>query len=137
VLQLLKSQYNTMHKLLLFGFLICGFSMSISAQNAVAIAGDKHNETAQTQSKLGIGQSLTIAPNPVHRDHAELTVTAVGVEYYSYMVVTASGQIVELENLSGKPDSGIIDLTGAVNPGLHIIVFETNTGKVTRKFNVI
>jgi hypothetical protein len=66
-----------------------------------------------------------------------LQVSAVGVEYYSFVVRNGYGQIVELENLSGKPESNYIDLNGAVHQGIYFITFETNAGNITRKFAVI
>ncbi len=126
-----------MRKQLLFGILAICLSVAASAQVAVSFTGDDNKQPFQAQAKLSAGQSLTIYPNPLVKEHAILYVTAVGVDYFSYKVVTASGQIVELENLSGKPDSDIIDLTGAVNPGLYVIIFDTNAGNITRKFTVI
>jgi len=124
------------NQLLLIILCIC-LSISASAQVAVNFNGDDHKQTNQTQAKLSTGQSLTISPNPLLKENAILQVTTVDVDYYSFKVVSATGQIVELENLSGRPDSDIIDLNGAVIPGLYIIIFETNAGKITRKFNVI
>ncbi len=87
--------------------------------------------------KLGFGQSLSVSPNPLPRINPILTISAVNVDIYSYIIVSPAGQIVELENLSGKPDGSIIDLTGAVNCGTYIIRFDTDAGYVTRKFLVI
>lgn len=127
-----------MLKQLLFILVIIGISSTVSAQTAVTgnTPETKKPVTEQVQAKLGLGQSLTISPNPLSQANALLTVTCVGLEYYSYVVMNSSGQIVELENLSGRPDSHYIDLNGAVHPGLYIIKFETSAGKVIRKFTV-
>jgi len=93
------------------------------------------NETPEF--KLEFGQTISVSPNPLPRINPILTISAVNVDIYSYIIVSPTGQIVELENLSGKPDGSIIDLTGAVNCGTYIIRFDTGAGFITRKFLVI
>lgn len=132
----LNSQIFTMRKQILLGLFLIGFSFVVTAQTAVLIGENAHKQVVNTQAKLATGQSLTISPNPLPRENALLTVNAVGLTYYSYIVLKSNGQIVELENLSGKPDANYIDLNGAVIPGFYVIVFDTDAGKVTRKFNV-
>lgn len=127
-----------MLKQLLFALITVGISFSASAQELILQDDEATKQTVNDQitPRLSLGQTLTISPVPLPESNAILHVTLVGVEYYSYCVRTASGQIVELENLSGRPDSNYIDLNGAVHPGLYIITFETNAGKVNRKFSV-
>lgn len=135
----IHSHNLNMLKHLLFALVAVGISFTVSAQTVVTSNGNKSKQPVneQVQAKLGLGQSLTIAPNPLQAANAVLTVTTIGVDYYSYTVYNAMGQIVELENLSGRPDSTYIDLNGAVHPGMYVIIFDTNAGKVNRKFNVI
>lgn len=121
--------------LLMIGFL----SLALAAQAQAAYGPDINEKQSirQEESKLGIGQSLTVSPNPLPKEHAELSIHAVGIDIFSYKVYTAAGQIVELENLSGRPDTDLINLTGAVDVGTYLVVFETTAGKVSRKFLVI
>lgn len=128
-----------MLKQLLFALVTVGISFTVSAQEIIFQddATTKQEASGHVNARLGLGQSLTISPVPLPQYDAKLQVTAVGVEYYSYVVRNAFGQIVELENLSGKPDSNYIDLNGAVHQGIYFITFETNAGNVTRKFAVI
>lgn len=128
-----------MLKQLLFALVTVGISFTASAQEIIFQDTDatKQESSIQVNARLGLGQSLTISPVPLPQYNAMLQVSTVGVEYYSFVVRNAYGQIVELENLSGKPDSNFIDLNGAVHQGIYFITFETNAGNVTRKFAVI
>ncbi len=116
-----------------FGFLLC--LTTVSAQSV--IDNRDQADRQHQEARLGIGQSLTVSPNPLPKSNALLTINAVNVEIYSYKLYTAAGQIVELENLSGRPDISMLDLNGYVDLGAYIIQFETDAGKVTRKFLVI
>lgn len=128
-----------MLKQLLFALVTLGISFTASAQEIIFQDTDatKQESSIQVNARLGLGQSLTISPVPLPQYNAMLQVSTVGVEYYSFVVRNAYGQIVELENLSGKPDSNYIDLNGAVHQGIYFITFETNAGNITRKFAVI
>lgn len=128
-----------MLKQLLFALVTVGLSFTVSAQEIIFqdTDGTKQESSIHVNARLGLGQSLTISPVPLPQYNAMLQVSTVGVEYYSFVVRNAYGQIVELENLSGKPDSNFIDLNGAVHQGIYFITFETNAGNVTRKFAVI
>ncbi len=112
-------------------------SLSVNAQQTSINTDKKFNQTKQIQAKLSAGQSLKISPNPVLTTNPILIITAVNVEIFSYLITNSVGQIVELENLAGKPDLTIIDLTDAVTLGTYIIRFETSSGGITRKFSVI
>ena len=128
-----------MLKQLLFALVTVGISFTVSAQEII-FQGDattKQEASGHVNARLGVGQSLTISPVPLPQYNAMLQVSAVGVEYYSFVVRYGYGQIVELENLSGKPDSNYIDLNGVVHQGIYSITFETNAGNITRKFAVI
>ena len=128
-----------MLKQLLFALVTVGISFTVSAQE-ITFQGDattKQEASGHVNARLSVGQSLTISPVPLPQYNAMLQVSAVGVEYYSFVVRNGYGQIVELENLSGKPDSNYIDLNGAVHQGIYFITFETNAGNITRKFAVI
>ena len=128
-----------MLKQLLFALVTVGISFTVSAQEII-FQGDattKQEASGHVNARLGVGQSLTISPVPLPQYNAMLQVSAVGVEYYSFVVRSGYGQIVGLENLSGKPDSNYIDLNGVVHQGIYFITFETNAGNITRKFAVI
>ena len=128
-----------MLKQLLFALVTVGISFTVSAQEIIFFffATTKQEASGHVNARLGVGQSLTISPVPLPQYNAMLQVSAVGVEYYSFVVRNGYGQIVELENLSGKPDSNYIDLNGVVHQGIYFITFETNAGNITRKFAVI
>ena len=124
--------------LLIFSILLTSSIFGQTAKEAkTGIYGDITTGKETPELKLEFGQSLSVSPNPLPRINPILTISAVNVDVYSYIIVSATGQIVELENLSGKPDGSIIDLTGAVNCGSYIIRFDTNAGYITRKFLVI
>jgi len=123
-------------RIFLFALLIAGFS-GLNAQTVVKSNDGVENGIIHHKTRLAPDQSLTVSPNPLPKNNAFLSITAVNVEIYSYTIVTASGQIVELENLSGRPDISLLDLNGAVDLGMHFIIFETDAGKITRKFLVI
>ncbi len=109
----------------------------VHAQVSDVITDDKKATVIEHEARLAAGQSLTVFPNPVKSDFALLTIQAIGVEIYSYKMLDATGAIVELENLSGRPDISTLDLNGVVIEGMYYIVFETNVGKITRKVMVI
>ena len=123
-----------MLKRILFILLCLSVYASAQAQTAAHV-DNKITPTAET--KVGAGVTLLISPNPAPKSNPVLSITAVGMDIYSYKVVTATGQIVELENLSGKPDATIIDLTGLVDLGTYYVVFETSVGKISRKLLII
>ena len=119
---------------LAFGFLIC--IQTVSAQSAI-INRNQINRVQHQEARLGIGESLTISPIPLPKSNAVLTINAVNVDIFSYRLFTAAGQIVELENLSGRPDISVLDLNGIVDLGTYILQFETDSGILFRKFLVI
>ena len=125
--------------------LIMIFSLSLAItvngqsakESKTGIYGDVTTSNETPEFKLAFDQSLSVSPNPLPRINPILTISAVNVDVYSYIIVSTTGQIVELENLIGKPDGSILDLKGAVNCGSYIIRFDTNAGYITRKFLVI
>ena len=123
-----------MLKRILFLLLCIGVYTIIHAQS---VSNDGVKITPTAEAKIGAGVTLLLSPNPAPKSNPVITVTAVGMDIYSYKVVSATGQIVELENLSGKPDGTIIDLTGAVDVGTYYVIFETNAGKISRKLVII
>ena len=124
--------------LMIFSILL---TFSVSGQIAKAsksgICGAISAGNDAPELKLAFGQTISVSPNPLQRLNPILTISAVNIEVYGYIIVNGTGQIVELENLSGKPDGSIINLTGAVNCGTYIIRFDTDAGYITRKFMVI
>ncbi len=126
-----------MNRTALFLILLC-LGICTSAQAQTVIDGNKAEKRAvqQSEARLGIGQTLTIYPNPLDKNHAELTLSTTGIEIYSYKLMTATGQIVELESLSGRPDISTLNLNGVVETGLYVLQFETSAGWVTRKLVV-
>jgi len=86
--------------------------------------------------KLQAGESITLSPNPVPSANPIIQIAAINVEIYSYHVFTSTGQIVEIENLSGRPDPNYIILQTGIHVGTYIIKFETDSGIITRKFQV-
>ncbi|HNJ88321.1 MAG TPA: T9SS type A sorting domain-containing protein [Chitinophagales bacterium] len=123
-----------MLKRILFLLLCIGVYTTIHAQS---VSNDGVKITPSAEAKIGAGVTLLLSPNPAPKSNPVITVTAVGMDIYSYKVVSATGQIVELENLSGKPDGTIIDLNGAVDIGTYYVIFETNAGKISRKLVII
>ena len=121
--------------LILFGSLCLGTGAFAQSAN-LQIDQEKATGT-HVEARLATGQKLIVSPNPVKQDAAVLNIDAVGIDIYSYRVFDMTGSIVELENLSGRPDISILDLTGAVELGSYFISFETNVGKITRKIMVI
>lgn len=117
--------------------ILMSVSLSAYAQQTPAPQQPTKKQSQSTEARLGLGESLVLTPNPVSKAHPLITITTENVNVFSYVVYNAFGQIVELENLSGKPESTIIDLTGAVDVGTYIIRFDTDSGMVTRKFMVI
>lgn len=107
------------------------------AQSAEMHIDQKKSTGTQVEARLGAGQSLVVSPNPVKKDAAVLNITATGIDIYAYRVFDMTGSIVELENLSGRPDISILDMTGAVDLGVYYISFETSVGKITRRVMVI
>ncbi len=97
----------------------------------------QQNDENSVNSRKAVGSDLIISPNPLPKSNAIITISATNIDVYSYSVVNAGGQIVELENLSGKPDSDIINLNGAVTVGSYTIRFDTSQGIIMRKFIVI
>lgn len=97
----------------------------------------QQNDGISVTGRKTVDKDLTISPNPLPKGNAIITISTTNIDVYGYTIVNAGGQIVELENLSGKPDSDIINLNGAVKPGTYTIRFDTNDGFITRKFIVI
>ncbi|MFI5171484.1 MAG: T9SS type A sorting domain-containing protein [Chitinophagales bacterium] len=117
---------------------ILAMSVSLNAQQiSIETKAIKDQGPEQAQAKLGADQSLTIAPNPVTMANPIIYITTVNVQMFSYFILNSWGQIVELENLAGRPDPKIINLSGAVTPGVYFIRFDTDAGFLTRKFLVI
>lgn len=124
--------------LLLSAFITFSIHAQTAKNGKSIISGDINSAENTQEYKLAADQSLTIAPNPLLRTDPILTISAVNVDIYGYAIINAgTAQIVELENLSGKPDGSIIDLRDSVELGTYIIRFDTNVGFITRKFLVI
>ncbi len=114
--------------------LLLVFTFSANAQSARAGKEAKHGHAVGHPEDL---QKIMIGPNPVHLNNAHLNIVPINVTIYGYQVYTNLGEIVELENLSGRPDAMFIDLGGAVGVGTYFIVFDTDAGTITKKFMVI
>jgi hypothetical protein len=68
------------------------------------ICGAINTGNEAPELKLAFDQTISVSPNPLQRLNPILTISAVNIEVYGYIIVNGTGQIVELENLSGKPD---------------------------------
>ncbi|MEZ5013218.1 MAG: hypothetical protein R2794_02910 [Chitinophagales bacterium] len=113
------------------------FILTAISAHAQSVTGNHTKHPALMKGRLDTDQSLTISPNPLPKGDAILTVHSENIEVYGFRVLTTLGEIVELENLSGKPNGSIIDLHGAVDCGQYIIIFETDSGNITRRFMVL
>lgn len=122
---------------LLFMFIACSlFSQAgiIVNQNVEQI---KKQASSSPAARLGIGESLTLSPNPVRVSDLNIEIKAVNVVVFSYHVYTSTGQIVEIENLSGRPNGSFFRLPDGTLPGLYLVKIDTDSGSITRKLQVI
>lgn len=92
---------------------------------------------AQSSAKLAPGESVKLTPNPVSMDDPSVEITAVNVVIFSYHVYTAGGQIVEIENLSGRPSGSFFRLPDGTAPGIYTVKLDTDSGSIIRKIRVI
>jgi hypothetical protein len=88
------------------------------------------------QNKLGAGESIILSPNPVWACSGEVQITAINVAIFSYNIFNGMGQIVEIENLSGRPDPTWFTLPDGTLPGIYYVRFDTDSGMVIRKLMV-
>lgn len=122
---------------LLFLFITCSlFSQAgiIANQNVEQLT--KHVSSSPA-ARLGISESLMLAPNPVRVSDLNVEIKAVNVVVFSYHVYTSAGQIVEIENLSGRPNGSFFRLPDGTLPGLYLVKMDTDSGSITRKLQVI
>jgi hypothetical protein len=122
---------------LLFLFITCSlFSQAgiIVNQNVEQL---KKHVSSSPAARLGIGESLTLAPNPVTISDMNVEIKAVNVLVFSYHVYTSTGQIVEIENLSGRPNGSFFRLPAGTLPGLYLVKMDTDSGPITRKLQVV
>ncbi len=98
---------------------------------------DSKNETTTNyQNKLVAGESIVLSPNPVSVTEPLVQIIAINVSIFSYHVFNSMGQIVEIENLSGRPDPTWFKLPDGSLPGIYYIKFDTDSGFITRKLLV-
>lgn len=119
--------------------LITLYSLSAYGQTSVinVDAGSSRNAPVPTlRGTMGADMVLEVHPNPVKAGRT-LIIDAENVDIYSYSIYTSYGEIVEIENLSGRPDGSEIYLPVQMNPGLYFIRFDTSAGFVVRHVMVV
>lgn len=121
---------------LLFLFITCSlFSQAAVIENQNLEQSRKN--VSVNAAKLSLGESITLSPNPVLLSDPSVEIKAVNVTVFSYHVYTSTGQIVEIENLSGRPNGSFFRLPDGTLPGLYLVKMETDSGSITRKLQAL
>ncbi len=122
---------------LLFLFVSCSLFSQVNLNENLSGDHVKKPLFSQPAAKLGIGESITLSPNPVSVADPSVEIITVNVVVFSYHVYTTTGQIVEIENLSGRPNGSFFRMPDGTLPGLYIVKMDTDSGSVSRKLQVL
>jgi hypothetical protein len=127
-----------MKKPILLAFLFCSlsaFGQSVHFSSDFIIKNVSEHNAAEP--RLSSAYKLTLSPNPVYNEEPIISIIASGLEVFSYIVYNSQAEIVEIENLSGRPDGTTIALPQSVDPGFYYVRFETSQGIIIRKLSVL